>query len=137
MTEFLIDASVALAWCLPREPFKADADSIILAVQQNSGVVPRIFWSEVRSVLLRAEREGRVTAGSTEFFMAKLRDLPLVTDDECDEKVLLSLSRHYGLTGYDAEYLEAAKRRGSQLMTFDQLLKSSGRKENVVGSLKK
>ena len=45
---------------------------------------------------------------------------------------LLLLVRRYGLTAYDAAYLELAKRKGLALATFDSDLIKAASQENVA-----
>lgn len=132
MKRVLLDASVALAWCLRQEEFIPDVDVVISYLERQTGVVPRYFWFEVRSVLLRAERRGKIEVGSVEQHLHDLRDLPLVTDDVSDEERILSLSRRHQLSGYDTEYLAAAIREDCELVTFDKALYRAGRAEHVV-----
>ena len=132
MKRLLLDASVALAWCLRQEEFIPDVDVVISYVRRQTGVVPRFFWNEVRSVLLRSERRGLIGPRTVEDHLEDLRDLPLVTDDASDESLILTLSRRHQLSGYDAEYLETAIREDCELVTFDKALDRAGRAERVV-----
>lgn len=132
MKRLLIDASVAMGWCLRQDQFIPDVDVAIESVHRHGGVVPRIFWSEVRSVLLRLERQGKIRVGSAERHLRKIRKLSLITDDSSDESAILSLSRRHRLRGYDTEYLETAIRTGSELATVDKALDRAGRAEHVV-----
>lgn len=132
MKRVLLDASVALAWCLRQEEFIPDSDVVIAYVERHTGVVPRYFWTEVRSVLLRFERRGKLDGRTVEQHLRDLRRLPLVTDDGSVERLILELSRRHLLSGYDAEYLEAAIRRDCELVTFDKALHRAGRAEHVV-----
>ena len=45
---------------------------------------------------------------------------------------MLLLVRRYGLTAYDAAYLELAKRKGLALATFDSDLIKAGSQESVA-----
>lgn len=132
MKRVLLDASVALAWCLRQEEFIPDVDVAIAYVERLTGVVPRYFWTEVRSVLLRFERRGELEVGSVEQHLYDLRRLPLITDDASNEDLILRLSRDHSLSGYDSEYLEAAIREDCELVTFDKALYRAGRAEHVV-----
>jgi predicted nucleic acid-binding protein len=48
-----------------------------------------------------------------------------------DGKALLPLVRRYGLTAYDAAYLELARRKGLPLATFDKDLILAATQEGV------
>jgi predicted nucleic acid-binding protein len=49
-----------------------------------------------------------------------------------DGKALLPIVRRYGLTAYDAAYLELAKRKGLSLATLDKQLVLAAQQEGVA-----
>ena len=81
----VVDASVAAAWCLRDEEGSARADVVMDRLSDETGVVPGIFWHEIRNVLIVAERRGRIDPDATEHHMNRLRILPLVTDHDQDD----------------------------------------------------
>ena len=125
----VIDASVAIAWCLRDRDGTPCADAAVGRVAMEDGVVPDLFWHEVRSVLLVAERNGR--AGTTEDHLEDIRLLPLSTDGDQSDHQTAALARRHGLSGYDAAYLETAKRRGAKLATLDRKLATVAASEGV------
>jgi predicted nucleic acid-binding protein len=67
--------------------------------------------------------------------VATLAMLPLKVDAEADRQVwaaALRLAERYGLTVYDAAYLEIAARRKIPLATLDRQLREAAVKEGVA-----
>lgn len=131
MTGLVIDVSVAAAWCFQDEDGSAEADAVMSLVANEGGVVPDVFWHEIRNILVVAERRKRIQPEAVEIHLKRVRALPLVTDGTQDDSETLALCRRHGLSGYDAAYLETAKRRGLRLATLDEKLKGAATDENV------
>ena len=102
----VIDASVAIAWCVRDRPGTLVADATIEQGGSEGIIVPDLFWHEVRSVLLVGERRGRIEAGTMNDHMAVVRMLSIETDAAHADDAVATLSRKHGLSGYDAAYLE-------------------------------
>ncbi len=131
----VIDASIAIAWCLRDRDGTAEADTVMDRISSETAIVPGLFWYEVRSVLVVAERKDRIGADSAEVHLDRLRDLPLLTDNDQDDHQAIALARHHGLSGYDAAYLETAKRRGAEFATLDKRLATAAANEGVTTSV--
>ena len=127
----VIDASVAIAWCLRDRDGTARADTVMDLASTETVIVPSLFWHEIRSVLVVAERKERIEADAVESHIERLRTLRFVTDDDQDDRQTVALALHYGLSGYDAAYLETAKRRGAKLATLDKKLAAAAAGEGV------
>lgn len=130
--EFVIDTSVAVASCLRDERYHRTAKRMLEGLEARSSVVPVFFWSEVRNVLIVAERQGRIPKGSAELLVEELRQLDLLADvDQVDTNVIV-FARDHDLAGYDAEFLETAVRRKARLLTFDRKLYLAAQREGVA-----
>ena len=127
----VIDASVAIAWCLRDRPSTLVADATIEQGGLEGIVVPDLFWHEVRSVLLVGERKGRIEAGTMNDHMADVRMLSIETDAAHADAAVAALSRKHALSGYDAAYLETAIRRKAKLATLDKNLARAATNESV------
>ena len=127
----VIDASIAIARRLRDRPGTPYADSVIEQGGLENVVVPDLFWHEVRSVLLIAERRGRIDAGTTEDHLKDLRQLSLQSDSDQEDDRIAALARRHGLSGHDAAYLETAMRRGAKLATLDRKLAHAAAAEGV------
>ncbi|MGE3921189.1 MAG: type II toxin-antitoxin system VapC family toxin [Gammaproteobacteria bacterium] len=133
ITEFVIDASIALAWC-----FKDEASSLtthlLESLENDVAIVPSLWHLEMANVLVNAERKKRVSYADIMEFVSLLEALPIKVDHETPSKAfheILSLSYTEGLTSYDAAYLELAMRKGIPLATKDQLLHKAANKIGV------
>jgi predicted nucleic acid-binding protein len=94
----------------------------------REAVVPIICPFEVANVLLVAERRRRLTQADTGQFLTLLTSLPIRIDHGPQNLALneiLVLGRQYGLSAYDAAYLELAIREGLPLVTRDTALRGA------------
>ena len=98
----------------------------------ESAIVPRIFWYEIRNVLISAERSGRIEREGTERFLERLDELQIEIDDAHNDAQTLTLARNHHMTVYDAAYLEAALRHQAKLATLDTALASAAATEGVA-----
>lgn len=127
----VVDASIAAAWCLPHEQGSEAADVVAMQIVREQGIVPGIFWYEIRNVLLRAERSGRIHHQDTEQFLQRLDELRMEADHGHNGAELLELARRHRMSSYDAAYLETAIRNRASLATLDADLASAATREGV------
>lgn len=132
--EFVVDCSVALAWCFPDEkaPYP---QSVLDSLATARAVVPALWHLEVANCLLVGERRKRSTEADTVSWLSFLSSLPLAVDDETVGRAwsdVLHLARAHGLSAYDAAYLELALRRGLPLATLDDKLKAAAQAIGVA-----
>ena len=132
MMDLVIDTSVAVATIFPDERYHSMSIAVLERLRNHSGAVPSLFWSEVRSVLVKAERKGRVSPRSSQAYVRQLRRLRLTIDTDQVDSDVFSLASKHGLTGYDAEYLETAIRRNARLATFDKRLSLAAKREGLA-----
>lgn len=127
----VVDTSVAACWCFPDEASTA-ADDALDTLSDTELLVPRLFWFELRNVLLVGERRNRITFRQIQEGLAEIDGLPAIVDDDCVEELLMTLARRHGLTAYDAAYLELAVRYGAALATLDKHLARAAEAEAVT-----
>ena len=127
----VIDASITMAWCVRDREGTAQADAVMERASSETIIVPGLFWPEMRNVLVVAERIQRIEANVAERHMERLRTLRFVTDDGQEDRQTVALARRHGLSGYDAAYLETAKRRGAKLATLDKKLATAATEEDI------
>ena len=76
MPEFVLDASMTMAWC-----FADEATPYTTAVRRSladaTALAPSIWPLEVANVMLIAERRGRITEVQTQELIAFLHTLPV------------------------------------------------------------
>lgn len=84
-----------------------------------------------------AQRRHRLSEADRTRVMELYKSLPIRTDAFLSAELawrIQSLAQEYGLTGYDATYLELAQRKGLGLATTDQGLQEAARKAGLVTS---
>jgi predicted nucleic acid-binding protein len=121
---FVIDASVALAWCFEDET-NVFADKVLERLVDSAGVVPLIWPLEVGNALIGAERRGRLSQAESERFLELLRQLPIRIESSSLTRMfgeVITLAREQNLSTYDAIYLDLAMRSGLPLVTLDEAL---------------
>ena len=128
----VMDASVAIAWRLRDRPGTPYADAVVERGGLEGMIVPDLFWHEVRSAMIVAERNGRIAAGTMDDHMKDARALSIETDAHHADESVSNLARKHGLSGYDAAYLETAVRRKAQLATLDKKLARAALEEGVA-----
>ena len=117
----VVDCSSTAAWVLADEDSES-ADAALDVVVEHGALAPALWWAEIRNVLVKAERLGRIAAADTESALASLADLRIRLDHAPRGAEVLRLARAYDLTAYDAVYLELALRERRSLATLDRKL---------------
>lgn len=128
----VIDASVMAAQLLRDEEHSSLAQILLEQLDTDDLIVPRIFWYEIRNVLLKAKQSKRIEQQDFEACLLQLTDEFSPTEDaKNDEAKTLDLAERHNLTVYDASYLETAIRHKAKLATFDQKLATAAEKEKI------
>ena len=128
----VIDASVMAAFLLRDEENSRSARRIVERLDREELIVPRIFWYEVRNVLLKAKRNNRIGRQDFEDCLIQLRDeISPEEDGGNDETRTMDLALRHNLTVYDASYLETAIRHRAKLATFDERLATAASQERI------
>jgi len=133
LTGVVVDASVALAWCFPDEASDY-ADAVLVALEGRTILVPTIWGLEIANAVLAGERGKRLRQPEIRRFTTLLEGLSLVQDVQpvCDHvSNVLPLAREYGLSAYDAAYLELAIRHGAPIATLDGKLRKAAQKAGI------
>ena len=126
---FIIDNSVALAWCFEDEHTRPIMD-LLDRVAESGAVAPSLWPLEALNGLLMAERRKRLDAKRRQRLAGFLRALPVTLDTETADQAWTATARlaeRYRLTLYDAAYLELAQRRKLPLATLDKDLIRTGK----------
>lgn len=134
MSRFILDASVTMAWCF--EDGKTDCSEAALdALGEDDTALTPVLWTyEVLNVLARARKRKCLTQAQAAAFWNDLRKLPVEVDGGVDNDVaveIMALAGQYGLTAYDAAYLELAMREGLPLATLDEDLRRAAEEAGV------
>lgn len=134
MRQFVLDASVAAAWCLPDAVNDYSEAVLELLSSEAEALVPPLWSFEITNVLLMALREKRIRQGAVNRLLSSLDALNITVDAPGRERGLdrlIAMALSNGLTTYDAAYLELALRRGVPLATLDKSLRRAAAKEGV------
>ena len=124
MTDFVIDASVALAWCF-RDELSDSISGVLEQLHRGAAAVPTLWPLEIANVLALAERRRRITTAESAQLVALLETLDINIDVDAPSLAfarILDLAREQRLTAYDAAYLELAMRLGVPLASKDNAL---------------
>ena len=130
---FVVDASVALAWCFADESDEL-ADRALARLEQDAALAPAIWPLEVANGLRTAERRGRLDLADQAHVRELLLSLPVEIESASLGTALgevADLARQLDLTAYDAAYLALAARRGVALATVDDRLRRACEKAGV------
>lgn len=126
---FVLDNSVALAWCFADERTPA-VMALLDRTLQEGAFAPPLWPLEALNALFIAKRRQRITDGQRWQLADFLFGLPVEIDagptptpfTEPAWRAVEELCEQYGLTAYDASYLALALRRNMPLATRDKAL---------------
>ena len=133
MNGFVLDSSIAVAWCFEDEA-SAAADQVLDLLESAQALVPVIWPAEVGNALLAGERRRRISAAGVDRSLALLRSLNIrleESDTRLDAEDWVALARSQKLSVHDAAYLSAAIRSNLPLATLDQVLARAAHRLNV------
>jgi predicted nucleic acid-binding protein len=135
----VLDASVALSWLLndskvSDEQYAADLLDR-LRNQEFEICVPALWHLEIANGVARAEQQNVIREHESEAFMNMLGALPVHTDGNTALEATgrtLNLARRYGLSAYDAAYLELALRENLPLATLNAAWRTAAERAGVA-----
>ena len=122
-----------MAWIFPDEATDAThrlRDELL----GTRAFVPALWPVETTNALLVATRRGRIAKDEWPVIRAHLDALPIDVDPISASRTwgtVLNLANTYGLSAYDAMYLELAVRMQMPLATLDQQLRAAGQSAGV------
>ena len=133
---FVLDNSVAMRWLIPSlEPSDQQyAERVLKSMNEADALVPELWHLEASNVLLGAEKSGEITVAQTEAFTSQLENLPISVDSSTWRRSFgrtMVLARSYGLSSYDAAYLELAVRESLMLASLDRTLLKAAEKAGI------
>ena len=127
MNPVVIDASVALKWCLPgkEETFATQAEKLLTDYRNNEAnfIVPDLFWLEVGNALWKAVWRGMLFPNQAEKGYSEMEDLAIPTIPSVDlvpQALQLAIADRRSV--YDSVYVVLALRTGADLITADERL---------------
>jgi len=130
---FVVDASMALAWCFEDES-TASSDDVLHRLLLEGGIAPAHWPLEIANALRFAASSGRVDEAAISRARSIVTDLPIdVLPVETSTALeLIEPARRHELSVYDAAYLELADIRSLGLATLDRRLAAACRDAGVA-----
>jgi predicted nucleic acid-binding protein len=131
----VIDGSTALGFLLADEQPEPALKALDAVEKGVPTIVPAHWCVEVANGLIMAERRKRASQADITEALSLVAALPVLTDVETAQRAVsdtAAVARQYGLTIYDAAYLELAMRRGASLATTDGDLAKAARAAGVA-----
>jgi predicted nucleic acid-binding protein len=135
MRALVIDGSTALGFLMSDERAPGALVALDALERGVPTYVPAHWPLEVANGLLMAERRKRATQADVTEALYAVLSLPIEIDRDTTRHVAgetAGLARQYGLTIYDAAYLELAMRRGATLATSDADMARAAKKAGVT-----
>lgn len=133
MNRVVVDASLALAWGFPDEASDY-ADAVLAALDKKTISVPALWPAEVANGLIVGERKKRLGVTEIKLFAALIGNLSVEYDSQSYSHysdTVLPFARDYGLTAYDASYLELSLRLAAPIATLDAKLRKACKQAGV------
>jgi predicted nucleic acid-binding protein len=119
---FVLDNSVVSGWFLQNQASDYTA-AVAERLREDRAVVPALWELEFTNVLRTACQRQRMDAQHAQAVVRQICSLPITVDRHpvpCSE--LLGLALRFGLSSYDAAYLELALRLQCPVATQDEAL---------------
>ncbi|TMJ04946.1 MAG: type II toxin-antitoxin system VapC family toxin [Alphaproteobacteria bacterium] len=130
----VIDSSLTLAWIYLDELTPATLE-LSESISETGAWVPSIWRLEVANSLHVNIRRRRIDRAFRDRAIEDLSRLTISVDAATDElawTATLALSDQFGLTMYDACYLELAQRRALPLATLDKDLRKAAKALGIL-----
>jgi|SRR5215469_160419 len=130
MSLFVVDASVAAKWCLPRSGETLVDEAFNFLKRYVAGdiqmIVPDLFWAELGNILWKATRQGRCNIAAAHAALEALEERNVPTIPSLTVLALaLDLANTFGRTVYDSLYIALAVNSKAELITADERLASA------------
>jgi predicted nucleic acid-binding protein len=125
VSDFVLDASLALQWFLEDEADRKYSLAVLASLSEKRALVPLLWFYEVGNGLLMAHRRKRITLDQIGGFLTRLKALPIDAAQQTSSEILElpTLAQAHSLTNYDAAYLALAKQYILPLATTDASLR--------------
>ncbi|MFA6965101.1 type II toxin-antitoxin system VapC family toxin [Bosea sp. (in: a-proteobacteria)] len=129
-----MDASIVVAAFSPDEG-DARAIDVLAPLLGGGSHAPDLWAIEIANVLMMKTRRNLLNAAQADAVWRSIRGIPLelhrASIDEVEESVR-PLARRHGLSGYDACYLNLARKLGFPLGTLDGKLRIAAAAEGLT-----
>ncbi len=122
---WVLNASVALKWHFPQEPYALQALELLSDWSEGfvEFVAPDIFFAEIAHALVRAVRRARLSSTEVGTVLQDLLALPIhLQPSHLLVPRALEIALAYQQSAYDCLYVALAEREGVELWTGDEKL---------------
>jgi predicted nucleic acid-binding protein len=133
---FVLDASIVLAWFIDPTvaPLAARIQRFLL--QGDRAIVPHLWRPEVANGFVTAQKRGILTAvrsaqAFVELDLLLAQSIESVSHELSIQRIVTS-AQNFGLTAYDATYLETAREQQLPLATLDRRLAAAAAQAGVT-----
>ena len=125
MNALVVDASVAIKWAIPSEPFADEAVRLLKRYVDGEVdfIVPGVFWAEIGNVLWKGTRQGRWRQDEAEAVAADMKAREFVTVPSfilLPEALRIAFAHDRAV--YDCMYVALAVQSKTNLITADERL---------------
>jgi len=131
----VVDASVALAWALPDESSDY-ADAVLIVVEKEGLRDPELWAREIANGLAVAYLRKRITSVDEKAFLIALSHLVIDVEEASDALTVIrdgtAAAMRYGLTAYDATYVDLASREKLALATLDTAMRKAAEQSGIA-----
>lgn len=128
---FVVDNSVVVGWYFESQATDY-TDHVLDRLSSENAHVPGLWVLEFSNVLRKAIQAGKLDAERTEEIIELLNGLPIAVDYTPGNIVdNLKLATKYGLSSYDAAYLELAIRLRLPMATKDGALVAAATRAGI------
>lgn len=133
MSDFVLDASLALQMFLEDEADRGYSLAVLKSMKEKRALVPALWPYEVGNGLVIACRRKRISTERVEEILAQMRKLPIeiAAQASLETSALPKLALSHGLTNYDAAYLALAMGAKLPLATADSALRRAANSNQV------
>lgn len=131
---FVVDASVIFAWQFPDEDSDLVEQVADMFIDQTAWV-PAHWHAEIANGFAIAGRRNRLTRSYRQDALLRIADLPIRVDPDSRAslwKETQALCDAFGLSAYDAAYLEIARRRQVALATLDKAMNRAAKELGIM-----
>ena len=136
MIRFVLDASVALRWFLedPVPEYAARVKRMFL--NGHRALVPVVWNLEIANALANSARKGVAPPEDLDDHLLKIEELLINHIETQPEGISIrrafTTARTFGLTAYDAAYLDLAQSENLPLSTLDAQLRKAAERAGVA-----
>jgi len=131
---WVADSSIALAFVLPDEHSGAAQRFFASSGQMEALWAPALWHYEIANVLALAMKKGRIDSSQFDAALEVIGAMPWrfhAAGEVCHVRKIAATATRFGLTAYDAAYLDLAIDMQCGLATLDNALKLAAKKARV------